>query len=182
MSQRKLSTATMGNSIHIEQLKTDKLAELAGNPEGLSELIFSNEDDWEGADRVAMSNHNGWHTIHYLLAGDVWGGPWPLNFMAAVDVGTPVSYDEEYPPASLLSPAEVKEVSDALQKVTPAQLAARFNAGDENLFQVGCGVEMFESADEYLSESVVPDYEEIRNFVADAADRDRGLLVAWTMM
>jgi hypothetical protein len=172
----------MDNSIHIEQLTADKLAELIATPENLSPLIFSNEDDWEGTDRLAMSNHNGWHTIHYLLAGNVWGGTWPLNFMAAVDVGTPVSYDEEYPPATLLSAAEVQEVSDALQKITPAQLADRFDPGDDSLFEVGCGIDMFDSPDEYRSESLVPDYEEIRSFVADAASKDRGLLVAWTMM
>jgi hypothetical protein len=172
----------MDNSIHIEELNADQIAELIENPDGLSPLIFSNSDDWKKTTRIAMSNHNGWHTIHYLLAGDAWGGSWPLNFMAALDVGTPVSYDEECPPAKMFSPSEVKTISEALQDISPAQLIERFDSEDDNLFQVGCGVDAFSSPEEYLNDSMMPDYEEIRSFVSAAASRDHGLLVAWSMM
>ena len=172
----------MDNSIHIEELNTDQIAELIENPDGLSPLIFSNSDDWKKTTRKAMSNHNGWHIIHYLLAKDVWGGKWPLNFMADLDVGTPVMYDEEYPPATLFSPSEVAAISAALQKITPDQLTKKFNPEDDNLYEVGCAVDAFSSPEEYFSEAVKPDYEEIRAFVAAAAGRNSGLLVAWTMM
>lgn len=175
-------TKTMDNSIHIEEFTADKIAALLANPDDLSGVIFSNSDDWKGTDRIAMANHNGWHTIHLLLAGDPWDGEWPLNFMASVEVGTPVSYDEEYPPATFFSSDEVKTISEALQKITPSVLSERFDPDDESLYEVGCGVDVFSSPEEYVAESLVPDYDEIRNFVAAAASRDHGLLVAWTMM
>ena len=172
----------MDNSIHIEELTVDQIAELIDQPDGLSPLIFSNSDDWKKTTRIAMSNHNGWHIVHYLLASDVWSGNWPLNFMADLDVGTPVMYDEEYPPATMFSPSEVKDISDALQKITPDELAKRFDPEDENLDEFDCAVNAFSSPEEFLSEAVKPDYEEIRNFVSAAASRNNGLLVAWTMM
>lgn len=173
---------SMDNSIHMEQLTTDEIGALIANPGNLSSLIFSNSDDWNETDRIAMSNHNGWHTIHYLLAGEVWGGKWPFNFMAALDVGNPVSYSEESPPAKLFNPSETKLIADALQSIPPDQLAKRFKPNDENLHQVGCAMDAFESVQDYLTESMIPDYQEIRDFVADAANNDRGLLVAWNIM
>lgn len=172
----------MDNSLHMEQLTPDEISELAADPEKLSGLVFSNSDDWAGTNRIAMSNHNGWHTIHYLLTGDVWGGIWPLNFMAALDVGSPVSYSEESPPAKLFDPSETKLISNALQSIPPDLLAKHFKADDDQLSETGCGLDAFGSAEEYLNDSMIPDYEEIRDFVADAASNGRGLLVAWNMM
>jgi Domain of unknown function (DUF1877) len=172
----------MDNSIHIEELNADQISELIENPDDLSPMIFSNSDDWKKTTRKAMSNHNGWHIIHYLLAKDVWGGKWPLNFMASLKVGTPVMYDEEYPPAKMFSPSEVTAISDALQKITPEELAKRFDPEDENLDEFDCAVDAFSSPDEFLSEAVKPDYEELRAFVVAAAGRNNGLLVAWYML
>jgi Domain of unknown function (DUF1877) len=181
-AQKRNTQTNMDNSIHIEELNTDQIAELIENPDGLSPLIFSNSDDWKKTTRVAMSNHNGWHIIHYLLAEDVWHGEWPLNFMADINVGTPVMYDEEYPPAKLFSPSEVAAISDALEKITPDELAKRFNRKDENLDEFDCAVDAFSSTAQFLSKAVKPDYEEIRAFVGAAAGRKNGLLVAWYML
>lgn len=174
----------MDSSIHIEELTADKIAELIANPEGLSELIISNSDDWKGTDRVAMSDHNGngWQTVHFLLAGDAWDGEWPLNFMASVSVGTPVSYDEEFPPAKLFSAQEVQTISKALEGVSTPELTSRFDADADGFSEFDCPYDSFDSDEEFLSGFVAPLYEEIKQFVADAASKDRGLLVAWTMM
>lgn len=172
----------MDSSIHIEELTADQIAKLIANPEGLSEIIFSNSDDWAGTDRVAMSDDNAWQTIHYLLTGDAWDGPWPLNFMASTIVGTPVSYDEDYPPAKFFTAQEVQTISDALEGITTTELLSRFDADDDEISNFDCPLEAFDSEEEFLREFVSPRYEEIKKFVANAASKDRGLFVAWTMM
>ena len=172
----------MDNNIHIEELTAEQIAAWADQPEGLSELIFSNSDDWEGTDRVAMSDSNGWQTIHFLLAGDAWEGPWPLNFMASTSVGTVVSYDEEYPPAKLYSAQKVQVIAKALDGIATEALIARFDADDDELHTFDCPYDAYESEEEFLSESVAPLYEEIKLFVANAAAKNRGLLVAYTIL
>jgi len=172
----------MDCSIHIEELAPEKIADLVANPEGLHGLIFSNSDDWEGTDRVAMSDNNGWQTVHFLLAGDAWGGEWPLNFMAAMTVGTPVSYGEEYPPAKLFSAEEVQTISKALEEVSTSELTSRFDEDARGLSKFDCPHRAFDSTDEFLNEFVAPRYENIKRFAANAASKNQGLLVAWTMM
>lgn len=172
----------MDNILHIEELTTERIAELLAHPEELHDQVFSNCDDWKVAGRTAMANGNIWQTIHLLLADDPWDGPWPLNFMAALNVGTTVSYHEEHPPAKFFNPEEAQAISNALQEITPQQLAERFDPNDRRLFEVDCPMAACDTAEEFVTEYLVPNYEEIRDFIAAAAGRNKGLLVAWAIL
>jgi hypothetical protein len=171
----------MDNDIYIIEVTAEKVSEMIAEPQKGVDYIQGDSDDRDGADRVMMNNCNGWQTIHLLLADDPWGGTWPLNFMASVDVGTSISYDDEYPPATLFNPEEVKAISDALQEITPLKLAERFDPDDRRLSEVGAAIELCSSPEEFFTKWILPDYNEIRDFVSAAAGRNQGLLVFWRM-
>lgn len=128
-----------------------------------------------------MSNHNGWQIIHYLLSDDPWDGEWPQNFLGSIDVGTPISYDEECPPATLFTPQQVKEIDVALASISATDLITKFDPEDENLDEFDSNYEAYDSIDVFLNEHVAVNYEEIKNFVTNASKDGAGLLVAWMM-
>jgi hypothetical protein len=111
----------IGNYLRIREAR---LAELLAHPDTVSDLLYPEEDS---GPEMSIDIDKSWHVIHFLLNGAPWDGEWPL--VGAVLGGTELS-DEDvgYGPARYLTPAQVREVSEALQLITPDALWARFDA------------------------------------------------------
>ena len=66
-----------------------------------------------------------WHGIHFLLTGSE--GPTAAPESKVILGGQPVGPDQGYGAAQLLSPAEVREIAEFLEKYPPELLASRYN-------------------------------------------------------
>ncbi|HEX4386133.1 MAG TPA: DUF1877 family protein [Myxococcales bacterium] len=66
-----------------------------------------------------------WHGVHWLVNGVAEGGEKPLDEL--ITGGTPIGPKLAYGPATVLSAAEVKVLSTALEALPAATLKARFN-------------------------------------------------------
>ncbi len=73
----------------------------------------------------SLSLEKSWHSLHYLLAGDVS----ETNSILGKTIlgGNEIGPDIGYGPARFLEPDEVKEIAAALKKVSKDDLAARFD-------------------------------------------------------
>lgn len=104
------------------QLSPEELATLIDDPSSVVSFIYPEDEERE--DNIDVDK--AWHGIHYLLAGDVWGGKFPLA--NAVLGGTEIGDDVGYGPARYLTADEVKAVADALMEITPDVLRSKYVA------------------------------------------------------
>ena len=90
------------------QVSPAELAELISDPSRVESVIYPNGEENENCIDVDKA----WHGIHYLLAGDTWGGDPPLANV--VLGGTAIGDDVGYGPARYLTADEVRAIGDAL--------------------------------------------------------------------
>jgi hypothetical protein len=98
--------------------------QVLGNPAEIHQLLES----LEGSDAV-LSLEKSWHGLHFVLAGTTSGGDPPLNFL--MGGGVPVG-DEDvgYGPARVLDPVGVAEFDKALEAISDADFARRFDPAE----------------------------------------------------
>jgi hypothetical protein len=111
----------IGNYRRISQAKLERLL---AHPDELSSLLYPEGHD---GGEPHLDIDKTWHIIHFLLNGQPWDGEWPLG--ALVMGGTEIS-DEDvgYGPARYLTPAEVREVSAAVNALPADALLSRFDS------------------------------------------------------
>jgi len=73
----------------------------------------------------SLSLDKSWHSLHYLLTGNVWETSSVLG--KTILGGSEIGPDIGYGPARFLEPDEVKEIATALKKVSKDNLAERFD-------------------------------------------------------
>lgn len=66
-----------------------------------------------------------WHGIHFLLTGTQYEAKTVLG--QALMGGRPIGKDQGYGPMRVLSPEQVRAIAEALSKVTPEELSARYD-------------------------------------------------------
>jgi hypothetical protein len=80
----------------------------------------------------------------------------------------------DYGPARYLTPEQVKEVSDALEKIEPASLLSRLDYEDAKKKQIY----LDHTLNDLDNWSYLPElFEEFRNFYSDAAELGNGMLM-----
>lgn len=124
----------------------------------------------EGAPELDLDK--AWHGIHFLLAGDAWGGKPPLG--NAVLGGTEVGPDVGYGPARLVSVEQVKAVAEALEPLTPEVFVTRFDA--EALTEADIYPPIWDEGEEVIDYLEVV-YGALREFYISAAKRRDAVLV-----
>ena len=98
----------------------------------------------------SLSLEKSWHTLHYLLTGKPEGAPPPLG--DAILGGTEIGEDVGYGPVRFLTPKQVRDVADALSKVTLDDLADRFDVDLMSAANIyACKGEELESINFYFS-------------------------------
>jgi hypothetical protein len=116
----------MGMVACIAAVPVETLQRLRGGDESIEEYLYPDDGDSEPPDSIDLDK--AWHGIHYLLTGTAEGGDGPeaLAILGGEEFGPDVGYG----PARFLLPGDVKAVSDALARLTPENLAERFNPQD----------------------------------------------------
>ncbi len=119
---------------------------------------------------AALEIGKNWHGIHYLLTGEAWESPGVLG--KVILGGTEIGEDLGYGPARLLTPAEVVEVTHALQNFPPSEFQAAFNP--EKLNGADIYPDGWTTADQ---DSLVTSYTEVSNYYQSAANQGLGMLL-----
>jgi hypothetical protein len=140
-------------------------------PDTVHEVVHPDEE-MAGAEHLDIDK--AWHTIHYILAGNTWGGDFPWGFL--ISCGTPIGEEDVgYGPARAFRSVEVKQLATAISTIDDATFRQKFS------------VDRMKEADVYPSFGRASDEEEIpyfldyfqklRSFVQRAAERKKGLIV-----
>ena len=105
-----------------------------------------------------------WHPLHFLLTGTAWEGDAPASFLLAggVDVG-----DDDDDPIRALAPEDVRRFATHLASLSRDELARRHDPARMAALAVR-GAPLA---------NVLDAFDELRRFVAEAADAGDGLLV-----
>ena len=157
---------------NLRSISDAQLAELFANPDTVEELLY--ESDEQSPEELDIEKT--WHGLHYLLAGDAWGGDPPLNFLVSggreigdVDVG--------YGPARGFTSAEVAEIAAALDPITSDDLRSRFDPERMMAAQVYPEIWDRDPAEDDAVGYLVEYFEMLKPFVRAARDDGKGLVV-----
>jgi hypothetical protein len=121
-----------------------------------------------------LSLEKSWHGLHFVLAGESWGGDGPLAFLLAG--GEPVGdIDFGYGPARVFRADEVAQIANALTALTPDDIDQRFDVeqmAEEMVYPQIWDEPRPDLLDEYLSY-----FEELKQFVCQAAQQRQALVI-----
>ena len=114
----------------------------------------------------------GWHAVHMLLNGSPWGGSGPA--FDAVLGGTTLGDPSTYEPVRVLVPERVSAVAVLLAGLPPEDLRSRFT--HRAFRQAEVYPDVWDRSD-VLTSFVLPAYEALRGFYAEAAAAGDAVLV-----
>lgn len=153
-------------------------AALLQAPERLEDFLDDEEDfgDPRGATFVELDIGEAWHGLQYLLTGTPWEGAAPLDFLVrgGEDVG---DIPSEEGTARVFTPAQVKTLSAALQKVSEDTLRRRYDPAKMQAQDIYPGTWEEPEEDVDPLEELLSYFEELQKFVATVAKRGDTLLV-----
>jgi hypothetical protein len=119
-----------------------------------------------------------WHGAHWLLTGSVWEGDWPLSFI--LKGGTDIDYDGAWnSQPRTFTPAETREIADALAQVSDDELKRRFKP--DEMMQAEIYPEIWDREPDGVEDPlgfVLSALAEVRAAVNGAVERGWGLIVA----
>ena len=159
------------------RLATDaEIGALLADPPRVEEFLYGEDGELEPPDDVHLELDKSWHGIHFLLTGEAWSGTPPLDFI--VSGGRPVG-DEDvgYGPARAFSSAEVARVAAALDPITAERLRERFDGQRMVRAEIYPEIWARDPADDDTLGYLVEYFELLKPFVAQAAERQLGMLV-----
>jgi hypothetical protein len=148
------------------------LARITAEPRLVRHLFDCEPGSRDASDlpRVLFDVEDYWGALDFLLTGDVDGVHGPVGFV--LTWGTPIgAIDVGYGPARSLTPDQVHEVSAALAKISPHDLAQRID-------MARLEAEGVYHADTFIEQDLVDVYSELRAFVDQAALTGNGLVIA----
>ena len=153
----------IGNFLAVTQ---EELEELYSSPNKL--LVFL----YEESPNDILDVDKAWHAIHYTLTGETYGGDVPLanvvfgiNPIGEEDVG--------YGPALGTDTLTVKEIANALDKITDTDFKHKFNA--KALASAEIYPQIWDEGDAAL-DYVVTYFNELREFYRQAAEKDLAII------
>lgn len=157
---------------HFLKITPAFLREVIEDPNRATELVYP-EDDSYPEPPTALDLDKAWHLIHFLLAGETWGGDGPLA--AAVLGGDALEEtDAGYGPFRYLQPEQVREVAEALTRVDSEDLWRNFDAKKVAKAEVyPSGWEGGEDDKQYICQN----FDELKKFYGEAAAAGSALLL-----
>ena len=150
------------------QLSSADLATLITDPSSVEAFIYPEDEKHENN----LDVDKAWHGIHYLLAGDTWGGEPPLANV--VLGGTEIGDDVGYGPARYLTVDEVQAAADALKDITPAKFSTRYVASDLSKNEIY--PDIWDDADDDSVGYLTTWYETLRDYYIDAAAKGHAMI------
>jgi len=154
----------IGNFLGISP---DDLNALIADPSRVESFIYPDDEEHENCIDVDKA----WHGIHFLLAGDTWGGKPPLANV--VLGGTEIGGDVGYGPARFLTADDVRAVADAIKEITPDKLSELYDA--TNLSQNEIYPDIWGDDDDAVA-YLTSWYQTLRSYYLDAAAKGQAML------
>ena len=129
-----------------------------------------------GDDEVAdLDLEKAWHAIHYLLTETAWEGEEPFNFM--VSGGIDVGEDTGYGLSRAFTSEQVKSINTVLQPIDEPFLKGRYNPEKMMTLEIYPEIWDREAEREENLRYYLDTFEELKSFVAQAAERNVGFIV-----
>lgn len=160
--------STMSMIGNFLQLSPDELATLIADPSTVEAFIFPEDEEHENSIDVDKA----WHGIHYLLAGDSWGGEPPLGNV--VLGGTEIGDDVGYGPPRYLTADEVQAAAEALKPITPQMFRARYDASKLSMNDIY--PQIWDDADDDAAGYLTNWFETLREYFFDAATKGHAMI------
>jgi hypothetical protein len=130
------------------------------------------DDEPDGSEHLDIDK--AWHTIHYVLAGDTWGGDFPYGFL--VLCGSSVG-DEDvgYGPARVFRSEEVARIASVVGQIDDETFRERFSV--DRLKEAHVYPSFGHASDEEEIPYFLSYFQRLRAFVQTAAQLKKGLIV-----
>ncbi len=111
----------MGMLASFTAISAEEFKQVQDDPDLMESLLYNDDEDEDddgegGSGHPEMDVDKAWHGIHYLLNQSADGGEGPL--VGVILGGEPIGDDMGMGPARVLTPAEVKAASQALDALT----------------------------------------------------------------
>lgn len=165
-----LEAISMGIDCRLYAIEGQTARQLIANPRTPGPaLLHSN-----GANGCDI--HKAWHSIHFLLTGDAWGGSEPHCYLLSggVMLGRPT---HDYDPPRVLSPEQVRAFDEVLQPINRLSvLRERFDHEamvEAEIYSIG---ESEDDAAEDL-EFTAEFFKHLRRFIHEAAGKGDGVII-----
>ena len=156
----------------------EELQALLDSPDGVMDYIYGEEELGGGALDRAIDLDKAWHGVHFLLAGEVWGGTLPAATLMAggrsvgeVDVG--------YGPARVLTPAEVAAFSAHIGAISDQAFEALYDADalTENQIYPDIWARDWDDEENVAVSYLVENFRALKVFFAEAEAAGQGVLI-----
>jgi hypothetical protein len=123
---------------------------------------------------TTLSLEKSWHGLHFVLAGECWGGDGPLAFLLAG--GEPVgNIDVGYGPARVILADEVAQIANALSALTQEEFDRRFDL--EQMAEGMVYPQIWDEPRPDLLEEYLGYFEGLKQFVHLAAQQRQALVI-----
>ncbi len=160
----------MGMVFTMVQFPGEKLQEYINRPEHFERELMTLQGNQTGQ---SLCLDKSWDAIHYILTGAKLGsGERPL----ALIIYSEQFFDEEQDlgmgPASYLTPDQVKEISNILDKLDNSYIKQKYSAVEMTKIGVYPG---FWDKDPSLFDYVSDNFNELKNFYRNAATKNHAI-------
>ena len=135
---------------------------------------FGDESD-EGPG-TSLCLEKAWHGLHYLLSGDCWGGNGPRAFL--LNGGVAQGDDKGYGPDRYFAAPEVRAIAQDLANLSVDDLWQRFDA--QTMTAEGVYPGIWDEPEEDLQEEYGEYFEELQQFLSEAAEQDEAIIISMT--
>lgn len=170
----------MGLELCMWQITPENLEKLLGSKGAIEEFMESQFPDPDSPDdspeNKNLAEDDGtelgktWHFLHYLIAGDLKDGDYPLGY--AIMIGHP--FDNYSSDLTWRSAEEVKDVARTLENLSQESLLKKRNppkASKSRIYDYPAG---FKKKD---VEEVLPYFRKLRDYYSAAAKQGNAMLV-----
>jgi hypothetical protein len=138
------------------------------------EAVLQEEEPEEGSAECDVGKM--WHALQFLLTGSAWEGPAPLDFLVngGHDLAEP---DGDSFSIRAFSPAQVKEIAEALAAISPESLQRRFDPAAMRANDIYPDVWTREDEIDQLRDELTRSYRKMQQFIAETAREGSALLL-----
>jgi hypothetical protein len=161
---------------NFRRTSDERIQSLLSDPESIEDYLGEDPEESEEKPFADLDVDKAWHGIHFLLTGTAWEGEPPLAFIVrgGEEVG---DVDVGYGPARAFTSTEVRAIADALKPITLDVLKKRFDPAAMTKLDIYPSIwDRAPEEDDTLG-YLLEYYEQLWEFVAEAAREGEGMLV-----
>lgn len=169
----------MGMLASFTAISAEEFKQVQDDPDLMESLLYNDDEDEDdngegGSGHPEMDVDKAWHGIHYLLNQSADGGEGPL--VGVILGGEPIGDDMGMGPARVLTPAEVKAASQALDALTIEELSSRYDPARMTALDI-YPTGMWERDGQEGLDYALHYFKELVTFYHDAAERGDAMVL-----